>query len=34
MRPGGWIFLLFAWGIILSITVFCFMKIFAKKELT
>ncbi len=34
MRPGGWILLIFAWGMILSITVFCFRKILAKKELT
>ena len=33
MKTGGWIFLIFSWGIILWLTVFCFIKVFSKKEL-
>jgi hypothetical protein len=33
MNIGGWIFLLISWGIILGLTVFCFVKVFSKKEL-
>jgi hypothetical protein len=33
MRPGGWVFLILSWGIILGLTIFCFFKVFSKKEL-
>lgn len=33
MKMGGWIFLVSSWGIILGLTIFCFIKVFSKKEL-
>ena len=27
MNIGGWIFLVFGWGIILSLTFYCFFKV-------
>lgn len=33
MRPDGWLFLLFSWGVIAGMTMFCFIRIFAKKEI-
>jgi len=33
MKISGWVFLIFSWGIILGLTVFCFKKVFSKKEL-
>ena len=33
MKIGGWVFLMVSWGIILSLTTFCFIKVFSKKEL-
>ena len=32
MKLGGWIFLICSWGLILGLTVFCFVKVFSKKE--
>ena len=29
---GGWIFLILSWGLIIGLVVFCFVKVFAKKE--
>jgi hypothetical protein len=33
MNPYGWMLLLFSWGLILGLTVFCFLKVFVRKEL-
>jgi hypothetical protein len=33
MTIGGWILVIFSWGMILGISIFCFIKVFAKKEL-
>jgi len=33
MRIDGWVFLIISWGIILGMAVFCFVKVFLKKEL-
>ncbi len=33
MNPSGWMLLLFSWGLILGLSVFCFLKVFARKEL-
>jgi len=33
MSFGGWLFLILSWGIILWLAVFCFIKVFSKKEL-
>ncbi len=30
MRLGGWIFMLFSWGLILGLAFFCFRRIFKK----
>jgi len=34
MNLGGWILLILSWGVILGLTVFCFMKVFSKNKLT
>lgn len=31
MKFAGWVFLLFSWGLIMGLTVFCFIKVFSKK---
>lgn len=33
MRNEGWVFLFISWGFILGLTVFCFLKVFSRKEL-
>jgi hypothetical protein len=33
MTSGGWVFIIFSWGIILGLAAFCFKKVFSKKEL-
>jgi hypothetical protein len=33
MNLGGWVFISGSWGIILLLTVVCFIKVFSKKEL-
>jgi len=33
MTLGGWILLIFSWGAILTLAVFCFVKVFSRKEL-
>lgn len=33
MKPAGWLFLCVSWLFIISLTAFCFYKIFSKKEL-
>jgi len=33
MNISGWIFLIVSWGLILGFTVFCFVKVFSKKEI-
>ncbi len=33
MKIGGWVFIVLSWGIILGLTVFCFIKVFVRKEL-
>jgi len=33
MKIGGYIFLIISWGTILAITIFCFIKVFSRKEL-
>jgi glycerol uptake facilitator-like aquaporin len=32
MKPSGWVFLLFAWGFIIGLTVFCFAKVFKAEK--
>jgi flagellar biogenesis protein FliO len=34
MRPSGWAFLFLSWGFIISLVIFCFWKIFAKKKVS
>jgi len=31
MNIFGWIFIVFSWGFIIGLTVFCFIKVFSKK---
>lgn len=33
MKTSGWIFLIFSWGSITALSVFCFYKILTKKKL-
>jgi hypothetical protein len=33
MTIGGWILVILFWGMILGVSIFCFKKVFAKKEL-
>jgi hypothetical protein len=33
MTIGGWILVIFFWGLILGTAVFCFKKVFTKKTL-
>jgi len=33
MKLSGWLFIIFSWGIILALIIFCFIKVFTKKEL-
>jgi len=33
MTKFGWLFLVCSWGFILGLVVFCFSKVFAKKEI-
>lgn len=33
MKPAGWIFIIFSWGVIIALVCFCSMKVFFKKEL-
>lgn len=33
MNLGGWIFLILSWGFILGLLIFCFAKVFSKKEM-
>jgi hypothetical protein len=33
MNAGGWIFLVLSWGLIIGLSVICFIKVFSKKEL-
>ncbi len=33
MNSSGWLFLIISWGIIIGLVIFCFAKVFAKKEL-
>lgn len=33
MTIGGWILVIFFWGLILGVSIFCFKKVFAKKQL-
>jgi hypothetical protein len=32
MRISGWLFLIFSWGFIIGLTVFCFYRVFAKRK--
>ena len=32
MRISGWIFLILSWGLMFSLVLFCFYRIFAKKK--
>lgn len=32
MNLGGWIIIGFSWGIIIGLSVFCFARVFSKKE--
>lgn len=31
MKLAGWIFIILSWGLIIGLTVFCFLKVFSKK---
>jgi len=33
MSVSGWIFISVSWGLIVILTVFCFIKVFSKKKL-
>ena len=33
MNYGGWILLILSWGFIIGLTIFCFVKVFSKKDL-
>jgi hypothetical protein len=33
MTTNGWIFLSVSWSIILGLVIFCFLKVFSKKEI-
>lgn len=33
MTPGGWVLLIFSWGLILALAGFCFIKVLGKKEM-
>ncbi len=33
MTTSGWLFMAGTWGVILALTVFCFVKIFSKKKM-
>lgn len=33
MTPAGWTVLVLTWGLILTLTAFCFYKVFSKKEM-
>jgi len=33
MKLTGWIFIIFSWGLIIGMFVFCFVKVFSKKEI-
>jgi hypothetical protein len=33
MSIGGWLFFIFSWFFIIGLTIFCFYKVFSKKEL-
>lgn len=32
MKFSGWLFLILSWGSIIGLAVFCFYKVFSKKE--
>ena len=32
MTPAGWILLVLSWGLIIALNVFCFVKVFGKKD--
>lgn len=31
MKTGGWIFIVFSWGIVFGLVIFCYFKILKKK---
>jgi len=33
MKIGGWIFFILSWGMIIALSISCFIKVFSKKEL-
>lgn len=33
MNFTGWIFIFISWGLIIGLAIFCFVKVFSKKEL-
>jgi len=33
MKLSGWVFIILSWGMILVLTVYCFGRVFSKKEL-
>lgn len=33
MTLSGWILLIFSWGLILGVAIFCFIKVLAAKDL-
>ena len=33
MSLSAWIFLILSWGFILGLTIFCFWRVFSKKEM-
>jgi len=32
MNIWGWIFMIFSWGLILGLTIFCFYRVFIESE--
>ncbi len=33
MKTAGWVFLIGSWGFIIGLAIFCFIRVFSKKEL-
>jgi hypothetical protein len=33
MNTAGWVFMIFSWAALLAMSIFCFIKVFSKREL-
>ena len=33
MKLAGWLFMIASWGMIISLLIFCFIRVFSKKEI-